>query len=144
MPLKEAVGEVSAEVFSPYPPGIPLLNPGERVSAELIEYLRELQARGGRVQGQADSRLRTIKIVARKQGDAKKDNKDVAQNTEKRDNVQPSVLHGRVLPHFIMKMLENNSRFRKQESWCKNACERIKWSRYGEFCRNKSKPCWKK
>ncbi len=61
--LGEAVNKISAEVFSPYPPGIPLLNPGERISAEILEYLQELQQRGGRVQGQSDPELRTIKIV---------------------------------------------------------------------------------
>lgn len=61
--LKEAVGNVSAEIFSPYPPGIPLLNPGERITAAILNYLRELHVRGGQVQGQADSKLRTIKIV---------------------------------------------------------------------------------
>jgi arginine/lysine/ornithine decarboxylase len=86
IPLKDAGGEVSAEVFSPYPPGIPLLNPGERVSAGLIEYLKELQARGGRVQGQADTKLRTIKVVARPGLEEKKINKDVAPLEEKRDN----------------------------------------------------------
>jgi lysine decarboxylase len=63
IPLKDSVGKVSAEIFSPYPPGIPLLNPGERITAEVINYLRELHLRGGRVQGQADAKLRTIKIV---------------------------------------------------------------------------------
>jgi lysine decarboxylase len=90
IPLKDAVGEVSAEVFSPYPPGIPLLNPGERVSADLIDYLKELQARGGRVQGQADTKLRTIKVVARPGLEIKKVNKDVAPNMEKRDNASVS------------------------------------------------------
>jgi arginine decarboxylase len=61
--LHEAANEISAEVFSPYPPGIPLLNPGERISVEILEYLQELHQRGGRVQGQSDPELRTIKIV---------------------------------------------------------------------------------
>ncbi|MBN1595825.1 aminotransferase class I/II-fold pyridoxal phosphate-dependent enzyme [candidate division FCPU426 bacterium] len=63
VPLKEAVGKISAEVFSPYPPGIPLLNPGERISAEILGYLRDMLQRGGRIQGQSDPTLRTIKIV---------------------------------------------------------------------------------
>ena len=64
--LQEAVGEVSAEIFSPYPPGIPLLNPGEKISKELIKYLSEIHNRGGRIQGQADSELKTIKVVTEK------------------------------------------------------------------------------
>lgn len=87
VPLKEAVGEVSAEVFSPYPPGIPLLNPGERVTPELIDYLRELHTRGARVQGQADTRLKTIKVVARlPDGRLKLNEEKVAPLTEKGDN----------------------------------------------------------
>ncbi len=87
VPLKEAIGEVSAEIFSPYPPGIPLLNPGERVTAELIEYLRELHARGGRVQGQEDARLRTIKIVSPPvNGRLNNLQETVAHRNEKSDN----------------------------------------------------------
>ncbi len=63
VPWTEAVGEVSAEIFSPYPPGIPLLSPGERLSAELVDYLREMHLRGGRIKGTPDSRRGTIKVV---------------------------------------------------------------------------------
>ncbi len=61
--LRAAVGQISAEIFSPYPPGIPLLNPGERISGEILHYLKALHSRGGRVQGQSDPELRTIKVV---------------------------------------------------------------------------------
>ena len=37
-----AVGRVSAEAIAGYPPGIPALLPGERITAEVVEYLREL------------------------------------------------------------------------------------------------------
>ena len=63
VPWREAVGEVSAEIFSPYPPGIPLLCPGERLSAELVDYLRAIHLRGRRIKGLPDSRLGTIKVV---------------------------------------------------------------------------------
>lgn len=97
-PLKEAVGEVSAEVFSPYPPGIPLLNPGERVSQELIDYLRELHTRGGRVQGQSDTRLKTIKVVAAKPAAARKNAEEtVALAPETSDNAPENFAGGGVL-----------------------------------------------
>jgi arginine decarboxylase len=61
--FKEAVGRVSAEIFSPYPPGIPIIIPGEKVTREMITYLREMNAVGARINGQDDPTLRTIKVV---------------------------------------------------------------------------------
>ncbi|MEW6515712.1 MAG: aminotransferase class I/II-fold pyridoxal phosphate-dependent enzyme [candidate division FCPU426 bacterium] len=82
--LKAAVGQISAEVFSPYPPGIPLLNPGERISGEILHYLKELHNRGGRVQGQSDPELRTIKVV-------EPGLKETAAEAELRKAKQPSL-----------------------------------------------------
>ncbi|MYA90663.1 MAG: lysine decarboxylase, partial [Synechococcus sp. SB0663_bin_10] len=39
LPLKEAVGHVVAEAVTPYPPGIPLLLPGERLDEERCAWL---------------------------------------------------------------------------------------------------------
>ncbi|MFH1784352.1 MAG: aminotransferase class I/II-fold pyridoxal phosphate-dependent enzyme [bacterium] len=41
--LKKAVGKVSAEIFSMYPPGIPILIPGELIKKEVCDYLDELK-----------------------------------------------------------------------------------------------------
>ena len=49
LPLAECAGRVSAEMVTPYPPGIPVLGPGEEISAEIVAYLQE--ARGDRAQG---------------------------------------------------------------------------------------------
>ena len=49
-----AVGRVSAEAIAGYPPGIPALLPGERVTAELVAYLRELRDAGARLHGASD------------------------------------------------------------------------------------------
>jgi arginine/lysine/ornithine decarboxylase len=35
-----AIGRIAAEQITPYPPGIPVIVPGERITAELLEYLR--------------------------------------------------------------------------------------------------------
>ena len=40
LPIDELEGRVSAVLLTPYPPGIPLLVPGERVNAKIVEYLR--------------------------------------------------------------------------------------------------------
>ena len=40
LPIDELEGRISAVLLTPYPPGIPLLVPGERVNAKIVEYLR--------------------------------------------------------------------------------------------------------
>jgi len=60
--LEEAVGAVSAEQFCPYPPGVPLLGPGERVTAELVADIR-LAGTLGRVAYCSDPTLATIEVV---------------------------------------------------------------------------------
>lgn len=64
VPLKRAVGHISAQPLTPYPPGIPVLIPGERVTREIVEYLEELAERAVRVSGQEAEALRTVKVVA--------------------------------------------------------------------------------
>ncbi|MGE5508679.1 MAG: aminotransferase class I/II-fold pyridoxal phosphate-dependent enzyme, partial [Chitinophagales bacterium] len=51
LPLTKAVGQVAARPVGVYPPGIPLLVPGETVSRERVELLRAFQAVGLRVDG---------------------------------------------------------------------------------------------
>jgi hypothetical protein len=40
VPVAEAIGRVAAEQITPYPPGIPAVVPGERLTAEVLDYLR--------------------------------------------------------------------------------------------------------
>ena len=63
VPLEKAVGRVSAETISPYPPGIPLVVPGERLDKEAVRAIRSLQAAGCRIQGPADASLETLQVV---------------------------------------------------------------------------------
>jgi arginine decarboxylase len=58
-----APGRVSAESIAGYPPGIPALLPGERITDEAIAYLRELQAAGARLHGASDPAFRTINVL---------------------------------------------------------------------------------
>ena len=62
MPLAEAAGRISAEQFCPYPPGIPLIAPGERVTKEIIEAIA-IAGTLGRVAFNSDPTLRTIEVV---------------------------------------------------------------------------------
>ena len=63
VPVEEAVGRVSCEAIASYPPGIPALLPGERVSAETVAYLRDLAAGGARLHGASDPQFRTITVL---------------------------------------------------------------------------------
>ena len=62
VPMEEAIGEVSAEQFVPYPPGVPLLAPGERVTRELVDAIR-LAGRLGRVSYCSDRTFATIEVI---------------------------------------------------------------------------------
>ena len=58
-----APGRVSAESIAGYPPGIPALLPGERITRELIAYLRELRDAGARLHGASDPAFETICVL---------------------------------------------------------------------------------
>ncbi|HVO32841.1 MAG TPA: aminotransferase class V-fold PLP-dependent enzyme, partial [Elusimicrobiota bacterium] len=64
VPLSKAVGHISAQTLTPYPPGIPVLIPGERVTEEIRDFLMDLADRDVRVSGQETDALRSIKVVA--------------------------------------------------------------------------------
>ena len=51
VPLSEAEGLVCASSIIPYPPGIPYVCPGERLTAEAISYVHALRSRGEKVIG---------------------------------------------------------------------------------------------
>jgi arginine decarboxylase len=60
-----AVGRVSAELIAPYPPGVPVLAPGELITAEAVDSLREIKADGGRIAYAADPSLATLQVIVR-------------------------------------------------------------------------------
>eukprot|EP00878_Enallax_costatus_P031950 GHUV01035025.1.p1 GENE.GHUV01035025.1~~GHUV01035025.1.p1 ORF type:complete len:129 (+),score=45.55 GHUV01035025.1:557-943(+) len=62
--LADAAGRVSAELLCPYPPGVPVLFPGEVITAGVIEQLQDTLAQGGAVTGAHDSSLKTVLVVA--------------------------------------------------------------------------------
>ncbi len=64
VPATVAVGRVSAELIAPYPPGVPVLAPGELITAGAIESRREVQADGGRIAYAADPTLETFQVIA--------------------------------------------------------------------------------
>jgi lysine decarboxylase len=61
--VRDAVGRVSAELIAPYPPGIPVLAPGEEVTPAVLEALVSARAAGIRIAYAADPTLATIRVV---------------------------------------------------------------------------------
>jgi arginine decarboxylase len=64
VPVEDAVGRVAAEMVSPYPPGVPVLAPGELISQEAVDYLTTGVAAGMLVPDAADSSMKTLRVVA--------------------------------------------------------------------------------
>jgi lysine decarboxylase len=63
VPLACAAGRVAAEPITPYPPGIPVVAPGEAIRPEVVEFLRAGIAAGMRFNGASDPMLETIRVV---------------------------------------------------------------------------------
>ena len=63
VPATAAVGRVCAELVAPYPPGVPVLAPGELVTAAAVEHLRRLAAAGTRIAYAADPTLETLRVL---------------------------------------------------------------------------------
>jgi arginine decarboxylase len=63
VPVEQAVGRISAESIAGYPPGIPALLPGERVTDEVVAYLRELTRAGARLHGASDPSFETVRVL---------------------------------------------------------------------------------
>jgi arginine decarboxylase len=60
----QAIGRISAELVTPYPPGIPAVAPGEVYTEENIAYLQAFVEIGGFVEGAADPSLQQLRVVA--------------------------------------------------------------------------------
>ncbi len=63
LPLAQAVGEVCAEQIMPYPPGIPLLLPGEQIDADMVDYLRYVKEQGVSIVGPEDVTLEYVRVI---------------------------------------------------------------------------------
>lgn len=63
--LDEAPGRIAAEQITPYPPGIPVVIPGEVLNEPVVEYLRTGKNAGMNLPDAADDALDTIKVVCR-------------------------------------------------------------------------------
>ncbi|GAA3051479.1 ornithine decarboxylase [Streptomyces roseofulvus] len=62
---EKAPGRIAAETVTPYPPGVPVIAPGEVITAEVVEYLRSGVEHGMLIPDAADPSLDTFRVVAR-------------------------------------------------------------------------------
>jgi arginine decarboxylase len=63
VPFAAAAGRIAAEGLAAYPPGIPNVLPGERLTTETLDFIRESVAHGGYVRGSSDRELRTLRVA---------------------------------------------------------------------------------
>ncbi|MEO0827876.1 MAG: lysine decarboxylase, partial [Cyanobacteria bacterium J06642_9] len=59
----QATGRISSELICPYPPGIPLILPGEKITQEAIAALQHINQSGGIITGCTDTSLETWRVV---------------------------------------------------------------------------------
>ncbi|NLG87241.1 MAG: aminotransferase class I/II-fold pyridoxal phosphate-dependent enzyme [Firmicutes bacterium] len=63
VPLTDSLGRVSTETITCYPPGIPILCPGEEITAEIVDYIAIMINEGYQVQGPRDGGLTRLRVV---------------------------------------------------------------------------------
>jgi len=64
LPIEHAIDQISAELVCPYPPGIPVLLPGERITKSAIAFLQTVLQAGGFISGCSDPTLNRLKVVS--------------------------------------------------------------------------------
>ncbi|WP_204137792.1 aminotransferase class I/II-fold pyridoxal phosphate-dependent enzyme [Halomicronema sp. CCY15110] len=63
VPIQQAVGQVAADALCPYPPGIPLVLAGERITAAAIAALQQIHQAGGVITGNPDQTWQTVRVI---------------------------------------------------------------------------------
>lgn len=63
LPLEQCAGRLAGEMVIPYPPGIPLLYPGEEINEHTLEQLIGLRQAEAKCQGAADPTLSTLQVI---------------------------------------------------------------------------------
>lgn len=64
VPVEHAAGRIAAEMVTPYPPGIPVVLPGERLTEPVLRYLLSGLEAGMNLPDPADPGLRTVRVCA--------------------------------------------------------------------------------
>ena len=64
LPLRETEGMVCSEFVMCYPPGIPILAPGERITKEILNYIEYAKAKGCSMTGPEDPEILHLNVLA--------------------------------------------------------------------------------
>lgn len=64
LPINQTIGLTSAEFLMCYPPGIPIIAPGERITKEIIDYVRYAKRKGCQMTGPADMSIQNLQVMA--------------------------------------------------------------------------------
>ena len=63
VPLEDSEGRVCTEFVMCYPPGIPLLAPGERITGEILEHIKYAREKGCSMTGPEDPEIRRLNVL---------------------------------------------------------------------------------
>ncbi|MVB10430.1 Arginine decarboxylase [Caprobacter fermentans] len=63
VPVEQSAGRISGESVMCYPPGIPVIAPGERITPEIVEYILYADEKGAMLTGMRDASLKTIQVL---------------------------------------------------------------------------------
>ena len=63
LPIKETAGKICGDFVMCYPPGIPILAPGEMVTSDIIDYMLFAKDKGCSIQGPEDCELHTLNVL---------------------------------------------------------------------------------
>ena len=63
LPLADAVGRIASESLAAYPPGVPNVLPGERLTRETLDFIADTLEHGGYLRGASDRTVETIRVV---------------------------------------------------------------------------------
>jgi len=62
--FSQSIGRICTEMLCPYPPGIPVICPGELITSEIVEFLSLILQAGGEINGCSDRSLETIRVIS--------------------------------------------------------------------------------
>ncbi len=65
LPLEKAKGHICSEFVMCYPPGIPILAPGEEITSEIIEYINYAKEKGCSLTGPEDEKIERLNVLKR-------------------------------------------------------------------------------
>ena len=63
LPLEETAGRICSEFVMCYPPGIPILAPGERVTSKILDYIRYAKEKGCQMTGPEDAKIERLNVL---------------------------------------------------------------------------------